>query len=89
MDDKKKRGGPGHSVSKGVQGISPMKGETQSQYDARAKKAWAKCKKTKDAQGNVKCKGKFSDATQLNYIQNMSGKEGFSKGFARKGTEKS
>ena len=45
-----KRGGPGHSVSKGVQGISPMKGETQSQYDSRARKAWAKCKKTKDAQ---------------------------------------
>lgn len=84
-----KRNGPGHSVSKGVQGIPPMKGETQANYDGRARKAWAKCKRTKDAQGNTKCKGKFNEATRMNYIQNMSGKDDFSKGFAKKGTEKS
>tara|TARA_R110000823_G_scaffold292447_4_gene411234 strand:+ start:142 stop:423 length:282 start_codon:yes stop_codon:yes gene_type:complete len=77
----------GHSVKLGIKGISPMKGETQKNYDARARKAWALCKKTKDSQGNIKCKGAMHHATKLNYVHNMSGKADFAKGFARKGTE--
>ena len=68
----KTKGGPGHSVSKSVQGITPMKAEDQSAYDARAKQAWATCKKTKDKNGNVKCKGSFNEATRINHMENMS-----------------
>ena len=55
----------GHSVKLGIKGISPMKGETQKNYDARARKAWALCKKTKDSQGNIKCKGAMHHATKF------------------------